>query len=143
MSKEIVSKLKLVITGAKANPAPPVGPALGQRGVNIMEFCKQFNDRTKDLSGVPCPIELTVYKDKTFSFIIKNPPNSYFIKKALGLESASKEPGRSIVAKINKSALLEIAQKKVVDMNCFGDLDAAVKILAGSARSMGIEVIED
>jgi large subunit ribosomal protein L11 len=142
MSKEVASTLKLVIIGGKANPAPPVGPALGQRGVNIMQFCKDFNEKTKDKMGVPCPIFLTVYKDKSFDFVVKNPPYSYYIKKAAGLESASKEPGRVIAGTVTRSALAEIAKEKSTDMNCFGDINAAVKILEGSARSMGIKVVD-
>ena len=129
------------IKGGQANPAPPVGPALGQRGVNIMEFCKAFNDKTKSMAGKPVPVEITVYKDKKFDFKIKSPPASYFIKEAVKLKGGSKEPGRNIVASISKKQLEDIATQKMNDLNAH-DLDEAVKIIAGSARSMGIEVKE-
>ena len=139
MAKEISGFIKLQIKGGQANPAPPVGPALGQRGVNIMEFCKAFNDKTKSMAGKPIPVEITVYKDKKFDFKIKSPPASYFIKEAVKLKGGSKEPGRSIVASISKKQLEEIAKQKMSDLNAH-DLDEAVKIIGGSARSMGIEV---
>ena len=141
MAKEISGFIKLQIKGGQANPAPPVGPALGQRGVNIMEFCKSFNDKTKSLAGKPVPVEITVYKDKKFDFKIKSPPASYFIKEAVKLKGGSKEPGRNIVASISKKQLEDIATQKMNDLNAH-DLDEAVKIIAGSARSMGIEVKE-
>ena len=137
--KEISGFIKLQIKGGQANPAPPVGPALGQRGVNIMEFCKAFNDKTKSMAGKPVPVEITVYKDKKFDFKIKSPPASFFIKEAVKLKGGSKEPGRNIVATISKKQLEDIANQKVADLNAH-DLDEAVKIIAGSARSMGIEV---
>ena len=139
--KEISGFIKLQIKGGQANPAPPVGPALGQRGVNIMEFCKAFNDKTKSLAGKPVPVEITVYKDKKFDFKIKSPPASFFIREAAKLKSGSKEPGRNIVAKISKKQLKEIAEKKMADLNAH-DVDEAAKIIAGSAKSMGIEVVE-
>ena len=139
--KEISGFIKLQIKGGQANPAPPVGPALGQRGVNIMEFCKAFNDKTKKLAGKPVPVEITVYKDKKFDFKIKSPPASFFIKEAVKLKGGSKEPGRNIVATISKKQLEDIANQKMADLNAH-DLDEAVKIIAGSARSMGIEVKE-
>ena len=139
--KEISGFIKLQIKGGQANPAPPVGPALGQRGVNIMEFCKAFNDKTKSMAGKPIPVEITVYKDKKFDFKIKSPPASYFIKEAVKLKGGSKEPGRSIVASISKKQLEEIASQKMNDLNAI-NLEQAVKIIAGSARSMGIEVKE-
>ena len=139
--KEINGYVKLQIKGGQANPAPPVGPALGQRGINIMEFCKAFNDKTKAFIGKPVPVVITVYKDKKFDFIIKSPPASYFIKEAAKLKSGSKEPGRQVVASITKKQAEEIAKKKMSDLNAH-DLDQAVKIIKGSARSMGIEVIE-
>ena len=139
--KEITGFIKLQIKGGQANPAPPVGPALGQRGVNIMEFCKAFNDKTKSLAGKPVPVEITVYKDKKFDFKIKSPPASFFIKEAVRLKGGSKEPGRNIVATISKKQLEDIANQKMADLNAH-DLDEAVKIIAGSARSMGIEVKE-
>ena len=141
MAKEVTGTLKLIIEAGQAKPAPPVGPALGQRGVNIMEFCKAFNDKTKSLAGKPVPVEITVYKDKKFDFKIKSPPASYFIKEAVKLKGGSKEPGRNIVASISKKQLEEIANQKMNDLNAH-DLDEAIKIIAGSARSMGIEVKE-
>jgi large subunit ribosomal protein L11 len=141
MAKEITGYLKLQIKGGQANPAPPVGPALGQRGVNIMEFCKAFNDKTKSMAGKPVPVEITVYKDKKFDFKIKSPPASYYIKEAIKLKGGSKEPGRNIVASISKKQLEGIAKEKMNDLNAH-DINEAVKIIAGSARSMGIEVKE-
>ena len=139
MAKEIVDYVKLQIKGGQANPAPPVGPALGQRGINIMEFCKSFNEKTKGIIGKPVPVVITVYKDKKFDFIIKSPPASYFIKEAAKLKSGSKEPGRIITGSITKKQAEEIAKKKMDDLNAF-DLKEATKIICGSARSMGIEV---
>ena len=141
MAKEISGFIKLQIKGGQANPAPPVGPALGQRGVNIMEFCKAFNDKTKSMAGKPVPVEITVYKDKKFDFKIKTPPASYYIKEAVKLKGGSKEPGRNIVASISKKQLEDIAREKINDLNAH-DINEAVKIIAGSARSMGIEVKE-
>ena len=141
MAKEISGFIKLQIKGGQANPAPPVGPALGQRGVNIMEFCKAFNDKTKSMAGKPVPVEITVYKDKKFDFKIKSPPASFFIKEAVKLKGGSKEPGRNIVATISKKQLEDIANQKMNDLNAH-NLEEAVKIIAGSARSMGIEVKE-
>jgi large subunit ribosomal protein L11 len=141
MAKEISGFIKLQIKGGQANPAPPVGPALGQRGVNIMEFCKAFNDKTKSMAGKPVPVEITVYKDKKFDFKIKSPPASYYIKEAVKLKGGSKEPGRNIVASISKKQLEDIAKEKMNDLNA-NDINEAVKIIAGSARSMGIEVKE-
>ena len=139
MAKEISGYIKLQIMGGQANPAPPVGPALGQRGINIMEFCKAFNEKTKAFMGKPVPVVITVYKDKKFDFIIKSPPASHFIKEAAKLKSGSKEPGRNIVASITKQQAEEIAKNKMKDLNAH-DLEQAVKIIKGSARSMGIEV---
>ena len=141
MAKEISGFIKLQIKGGQANPAPPVGPALGQRGVNIMEFCKAFNDKTKSMAGKPVPVEITVYKDKKFDFKIKSPPASFYIKEAVKLKGGSKEPGRNIVASITKKQLEIIAKEKMNDLNAF-DIEEAIKIIAGSARSMGIEVKE-
>ena len=141
MAKEISGYLKLQIKGGQANPAPPVGPALGQRGINIMEFCKAFNEKTKAFMGKPVPVVITVYKDKKFDFIIKSPPASHFIKEAIKLKSGSKEPGRNIIASITRKQVEEIANQKMKDLNAL-DLDQAVKIISGSARSMGIEVKE-
>jgi len=139
MAKEITGYLKLQIKGGQANPAPPVGPALGQRGVNIMEFCKAFNDKTKSLMGQPVPVVITIYKDKKFDFIIKTPPASFLIKEAIKLKSGSKEPGRNIAGSITKAQLKKIAEIKMKDLNAFS-IDQAIKIIAGSARSMGVEV---
>ena len=139
MAKEITGYVKLQIKGGQANPAPPVGPALGQRGINIMEFCKAFNEKTKEFMGKPVPVVITVYKDKKFDFIIKSPPASHFIKEAAKLKGGSQEPGRQIVASISKKQAEEIAKAKMNDLNAH-DLDQAVKIIKGSARSMGIEV---
>ena len=139
--KEVTGFVKLQIKGGQANPAPPVGPALGQRGINIMEFCKAFNDKSKNFMGKPVPVIITVYKDKKFDFVLKSPPASHFIKEAVKLKSGSKEPGRNIVASISKKQLEEIAKKKMEDLNAH-DLEEASKIIAGSARSMGIEVKE-
>ena len=141
MAKEISGFIKLQIKGGQANPAPPVGPALGQRGVNIMEFCKAFNDKTKSMAGKPVPVEITVYKDKKFDFKIKSPPASFYIKEAVKLKGGSKEPGRNIVGSISKKQLENIAKEKMNDLNA-NDIEEAIKIIAGSARSMGIEVKE-
>ena len=139
MAKEIAGYLKLQIKGGQANPAPPVGPALGQRGINIMEFCKAFNDKTKDFMGQPVPVVITIYKDKKFDFIIKTPPASHLIKEAMKLKSDSKEPGRVSAGTITKDQLKKIAEAKMKDLNAV-DIEAAIKIIAGSARSMGIQV---
>ena len=139
--KEITGYVKLQIKGGQANPAPPVGPALGQRGINIMDFCKAFNEKTKGLMGKPVPVIITVYKDKKFDFIIKTPPASHFIKEAAKIKGGSKEPGRNIVASITKKQAEEIAKKKMKDLNAH-DVNEATKIIMGSARSMGIEVKE-
>ena len=139
--KEVSGYVKLQIKGGQANPAPPVGPALGQRGINIMEFCKAFNEKTKNFMGKPVPVVITVYKDKKFDFIIKSPPASHFIKEAAKLKGGSKEPGWNIVASITKKQAEDIAKQKMKDLNAF-DLNEAVKIIKGSARSMGIEVKE-
>ena len=141
MAKEIAGYVKLQIKGGQANPAPPVGPALGQRGINIMEFCKAFNEKTKSFMGKPVPVVITVYKDKKFDFVIKSPPASHFIREAAKLKSGSQEPGRNIVGSITKKQLLEIAKQKMKDLNAY-DINEAAKIIAGSARSMGIEVKE-
>ena len=139
MAKEISGYIKLQIMGGQANPAPPVGPALGQRGINIMEFCKAFNDKTKAFAGKPIPVIITVYKDKKFDFIIKTPPASHYIKEAAKIKSGSKEPGRTIAGSITIKQAEEIAKAKMEDLNAF-DIKEATKIICGSARSMGIEV---
>ena len=139
MAKEISGYVKLQIKGGQANPAPPVGPALGQRGINIMEFCKAFNEKTKSFMGKPIPVVITVYKDKKFDFVIKSPPASYFIKEAAKLKGGSQEPGRVIVGSITKKQAEKIAQEKMKDLNAYS-IEEAIKIISGSARSMGIEV---
>ena len=139
--KEISGYVKLQIKGGQANPAPPVGPALGQRGINIMEFCKSFNDKTKTLMGKPVPVVITVYKDKKFDFVIKTPPASYLIKEAAKLKGGSKEPGRIITGSITKKQAAEIAKQKMRDLNAI-NIEQATKIICGSARSMGIEIKE-
>ena len=141
MAKEIIGYVKLQIKGGQANPAPPIGPALGQRGINIMEFCKAFNEKTKSMMGKPVPVVITVFKDKKFDFVVKSPPVSYFIKEAAKLKSGSKEPGRVVVGSITMKQAEEIAQEKIKDLNAF-DIKEATKIICGSARSMGIEVKE-
>ena len=137
--KEISGYVKLQIKGGQANPAPPVGPALGQRGINIMEFCKAFNEKTKSFAGKPVPVIITVYKDKKFDFIIKTPPASFLIKEAAKLKAGSKEPGIIITGSITKKQAEQIATQKMKDLNAL-DLEQATKIICGSARSMGIEV---
>jgi large subunit ribosomal protein L11 len=139
MAKEIAGLIKLQIKGGQANPAPPVGPALGQRGVNIMEFCKAFNEKTKSMMGKPVPVVITVYKDKKFDFIVKTPPASHYIREAAKLKSGSKEPGRTVAGSITMKQAEEIANAKMNDLNAF-DIKEATKIICGSARSMGIEV---
>ena len=139
MAKEITGFIKLQIKGGQANPAPPVGPALGQRGINIMEFCKAFNEKTKSLMGKPVPVVITVYKDKKFEFIIKTPPASHYIKEAAKIKGGSKEPGRTVAGSITMKQAEEIAKAKMQDLNAF-DIKEATKIICGSARSMGIEV---
>ena len=142
MAKKIVGFIKLQIPAGKANPSPPVGPALGQRGLNIMEFCKAFNAATQKLEpGMPIPVVITAYADRTFSFITKMPPVSYFIVKAAGVAKDSKEPGRSKVGKLTKAQIKEIAEKKMPDLNC-ATVEAAMQMVAGQARSMGIDVVE-
>ena len=142
MAKKITGYIKLQVPAAKATPSPPIGPALGQRGLNIMEFCKVFNAETQGMEpGMPIPVVITVYADRTFSFIRKTPPASYFIKKAAKLEKASSEPGRETVASVSMAQIREIAEQKMVDLNA-NDIDAACRILSGSARSMGVEVVE-
>ena len=139
MAKEITGYVKLQIKGGQANPAPPIGPALGQRGINIMEFCKAFNEKTKSFMGKPVPVVITVYKDKKFDFIIKTPPASFLIKEAAKLKAGSKEPGIIITGSITKKQAEQIATQKMKDLNAL-DLEQATKIICGSARSMGIEV---
>ncbi|MFC3581836.1 50S ribosomal protein L11 [Sphingomonas hylomeconis] len=142
MAKKITGYIKLQVPAGKANPSPPIGPALGQRGVNIMEFCKAFNASTGDQeAGTPLPTVITVYADRSFSFETKTPPASYLIKKAAGIKSGSKEPGKVSGGKITRTQLGEIATAKMKDLNA-NDLVAATKIIEGSARAMGLDVVE-
>ena len=142
MAKKITGYVKLQVPAGKANPSPPIGPALGQRGVNIMEFCKAFNAQTTDLEqGMPIPTIITVYADRSFSFETKTPPATFLIKKAAGLKAGSKEPGKVSAGSIKRSQLSEIAQTKMKDLNA-NDLDAATRIIEGSASAMGLEVVE-
>ena len=142
MAKKIPGYIKLQVPAGAANPSPPLGPALGQRGVNIMEFCKAFNAQTGDAEkGTPLPTVITVYADRSFSFETKTPPATYLIKKAINLKSGSKEPGKQVAGKIKRSQLSEIAQVKMKDLNA-NDIEAATKIIEGSARAMGLEVVE-
>ena len=140
MAKEIAALIKLQIKGGAANPSPPVGPALGSKGVNIMDFCKQFNARTQDKAGKVLPVIITVYGDKSFDFIIKQPPVAVQLKEAAKLQSGSAEPNRKKVGKVTWDQIKEIAQDKMPDMNCF-TLESAMRMVAGTARSMGIDVV--
>ncbi len=139
MAKKVVGFIKLHVPGGQANPAPPVGPALGQHGVNIMEFCKQFNARTQDKQGLTVPVEITVFADRSFTFITKTPPAAVLLRKALGIPKGSGVPNREKVAKISRDKLREIAQEKMPDLNTT-DVESAMRQIAGTARSMGIEV---
>ncbi len=142
MAKKIEGYIKLQVPAGSANPSPPIGPALGQRGVNIMEFCKQFNAATQEVEkGTPLPTVITVFGDRSFTFVTKTPPASYLIKKAAGLKSGSKLPGKESAGTIKRSQLAEIAQTKMADLNA-NDIEAATKIIEGSATSMGLEVVE-
>ena len=139
MAKKVDAYIKLQVPAGQANPSPPVGPALGQHGVNIMEFCKQFNAKTSDKQGLTIPVEITVYADRSFSFITKTPPAAVLIKKAINLPKGSSEPNRDKVATITRAQLAEIAETKMEDLNA-NDIDAAVEMIAGTARSMGVVV---
>ena len=139
MAKKVIGFIKLHVPGGQANPAPPVGPALGQHGVNIMEFCKQFNSKTQDKQGITTPVEITVYADRSFSFITKTPPAAVLIRMAVGVPKGSGVPNREKVGTITRAQLQEIAETKMQDLNA-NDLDAAVNMIAGTARSMGVEV---
>ena len=139
MAKKIVTQIKLQVPGGQANPAPPIGPALGQHGVNIMDFCKKFNDATKDKQGTILPVVLTVYEDKSFTFIMKNPPASALLKKAAGIAKASGEPNKIKIAKVTRKQVEEIAKVKMQDLNA-ASTEAAMRMIIGTARSMGIEV---
>ena len=141
MAKKITGQIKLQIPAGQANPAPPVGPALGQHGVNIMAFCKEFNARTKDQTGMIVPVVITVYQDKSFNFITKSPPASMLLKKAAGIASGSKTPNKEKVGKVTRKQILEIVKIKKDDLNAT-DEESAFRIIAGTARSMGIEVQE-
>ena len=139
MAKEITGQIKLQIPAGQANPAPPVGPALGQQGVNIMAFCKEFNAKTQKQAGDVLPVVITVYKDKSFTFITKQPPASALIKKAINIAAGSKEPNKQKVGKLTKKQLQEIATRKMPDLNA-RDMQAAMKVIAGTARQMGVDV---
>lgn len=143
MAKKVVGYIKLQIPAGKANPSPPVGPALGQRGLNIMQFVKEFNAATQSMEpGMPVPVVITAYGDRTFSFIMKTPPNTYFLKKAAGITKGTTTPGKgAAVGKVTMAQLHEIAKTKMKDMNA-NDPEGAVRMLAGSARSMGVTVVE-
>jgi len=141
MAKKVVALIKLALPAGKANPAPPVGPALGQHGVNIMAFCKEYNAQTSNQAGIIIPVEISVYEDRSFTFILKTPPASVLIKKAVGIDKGSKEPNREKVAQITEDQLREIAQTKMPDLNA-NDIEAAMKIIAGTARNMGVTVAE-
>jgi large subunit ribosomal protein L11 len=141
MAKKILGYIKLQVPAGSATPSPPIGPALGQRGVNIMGFCKEFNARTeKEQKGTPLPTVITVYQDKSFTFVTKTPPASYYLKQAAKLKSGSNKPGREVAGKVTMDQCREIAEKKMKDLNA-NDLEQATKIIAGSARSMGLQVI--
>jgi len=142
MAKKIVGYIKLEIPAGQANPSPPVGPALGQRGLNIMEFCKAFNAATQKMdAGTPTPVVITAYGDRSFTFITKTPPTSYFLKKAAGIEKGSGTPSREVKGRVTQAQVREIAEKKMKDLNA-NDVEAAARMVAGSARSMGLEVVE-
>ncbi|MFD2261579.1 50S ribosomal protein L11 [Lacibacterium aquatile] len=143
MAKKIVGYIKLQVPAGKANPSPPIGPALGQRGLNIMEFCKAFNAQTQQMEvGMPVPVVITAYGDRTFTFITKTPPITYFLKKAAGIEKGTTTPGKgAMVGKVTMTQIREIAAKKMVDLNA-NDIEAASSMIVGSARSMGLEVVE-
>jgi large subunit ribosomal protein L11 len=139
MAKKVLTLIKLQVPGGSANPAPPVGPALGQHGVNIMEFCKSFNAQTSDQNGRIIPVEITVFEDRSFTFITKTPPAAVLIKEAAGIAKGSGEPNRTKVAKITQQQVRDIAEAKMQDLNA-NDIDQAAKIIAGTARSMGVDV---
>jgi large subunit ribosomal protein L11 len=141
MAKKITGYLKLQVPAGAANPSPPIGPALGQRGLNIMEFCKSFNAQTQNVEkGTPLPVVITIYGDRTFSFEMKTPPVSHFLKKAANVQSGSKTPGRGSAGSVTKDQVKEIAEKKMKDLNC-STVEAAMRMVEGSARSMGLEVV--
>lgn len=142
MAKKITGYIKLQVSAGKANPSPPIGPALGQRGLNIMEFCKAFNAQTQSIEpGTPIPVVITVFADRTFSFVTKTPPNTFFLKKAAGISKGTQTPGRETVGSVTMDQVREIAKIKMPDLNAL-DIDAACQMIIGSARSMGLEVVE-
>ncbi|WP_017721473.1 50S ribosomal protein L11 [Kamptonema formosum] len=141
MAKKVVAVVKLAITAGKANPAPPIGPALGQHGVNIMAFCKEYNARTADQVGLVVPVEISVYEDRSFTFVLKTPPASVLIRKAAGIERGSGQPNRTKVGSITRAQLREIAEKKMPDLNA-NDVEAAMRIVEGTARNMGVSVAD-
>jgi large subunit ribosomal protein L11 len=142
MAKKITAFIKLQVPAGQATPSPPIGPALGQHGVNIMEFCKSFNAQTQSQAGTITPVVITVYADRSFTFITKTPPAAVLIKKELGLEKGSKEPGKKFIdSKLTRAQLESIARAKMSDMNCY-DVEAAMRIVAGTARSMGVQIVE-
>ena len=142
MAKKVAGFLKLQVPAAAANPAPPIGPALGQRSLNIMQFCKDFNAQTQKMEkGMPIPVTITIYQDKSFTFELRTPPVSYFLKKAAKLQTASRTPGREPIGQVSKAQVKEIAQQKMKDLNC-DTVEAAMSMIEGSARSMGIQVTE-
>ncbi|PID47922.1 MAG: 50S ribosomal protein L11 [Proteobacteria bacterium] len=141
MAKKVDGQIKLQIAAGKANPSPPVGPALGQKGVNIMEFCKAFNEKTKDLMGFNVPVVITVYTDRSFTFVTKQPPMSDLIKKTAGIAKGTDNPIKNKVGQLSKDQVIEIVDRKIVDMNTT-DKEAAARIVAGSARSMGVEIVD-
>ena len=141
MAKKIAGQLKLQVPAGSATPSPPIGPALGQRGINIMEFCKAFNAQTQEMEkSSPIPVVITYYQDKSFTFTMKTPPVSYFLKKAIKLKSGSKEPGKVVAGKVSRAQVREIAEAKMKDLNA-NDVEAAMRMVEGSARSMGLEVV--
>jgi len=141
MAKKVIKLVKLQVTAGKATPAPPVGPALGQAGVNIMAFVKEFNERTAAQGGLIIPVEITVYEDRSFTFITKTPPAAVLLKKAAGIETASGEPNKKKVAKVSRSKVREIAESKMQDLNA-ANIEAAMRMIEGTARSMGIDIVD-
>ena len=141
MAKKVMTMVKLHVPAGKANPAPPIGPALGQHGVNIMDFCKTFNAMTQSQMGDIVPVEITIYQDRSFTFITKTPPAAVLLRQAAGLEKGSQEPGRTVAGQISLSKVEEIAKQKMVDLNTV-DLKSAIKTIAGTARSMGMEIVD-
>ncbi len=141
MAKKVAAKIKLQIPAGQANPSPPVGPALGQHGVNIMEFCKAFNAKTKDGNGIITPVEITVYADRSFTFITKTPPAAVLLKMAAGIEKGSGEPNKKKVGKVTREQVRQIAEQKLPDLNTT-DIEAAIRTIEGAARSMGIEIVD-